>query len=308
MDVSQLVADYECDRAIEQDHEAQLLQDPKFSFLNLPRGTASADDSVIVGDDHILFINSGSNHWASQLQGEDLISKSDFIIVRNVLGEFRKQAANRSIALRYLVCPEKDLVYSAESPSMDARLEDFRTVNVYRSAFPGTLVYPLEELRAASSLIRTYHKRDSHYNFFGGLIVVNSLLYSLGRAPIDPAAVPVTYRQFQDDLTPKWEAIDTIRRCVVSPAREISHVMPERSYGMHLEFSNPEAADQDAIMLFGDSYSWNHDAGIARFLSTRYATVHFFWKKQIDWDLVDRVKPSAIVLQSAERFLLKGVI
>jgi hypothetical protein len=61
-------------------------------------------------------------------------------------------------------------------------------------------------------------------------------------------------------------------------------------------------------MIFGDSYSWNPDAGLSRFMTRRFETVHFLWGRDIDWSLVDAIAPSAIVVQAAERFLIQGLV
>jgi SAM-dependent methyltransferase len=273
----------------------------------LDYGDVSDDEAAIVGKEGFAFINGGSNAWSMQIQGKTIIA--DDVLEQSVadIGAFRQLCAERSIAHCVIIVPEKDIVYPELSPNCKNIELGRRSIHRLRECLP-SVRYPLDQLIAAKPDALMYHRRDSHYNAFGGLIVANDVLNSIGVSPIDYSEVPFAHREFQDDLAVKWEAFPTMRRIV--PFDYIEEVLQEGDplTGLHIQLRSTHVQNGETVMIFGDSYSWNPDAGLSRFMTRRFETTHFIWARDIDWALVDTVAPSAIIMQSAERFLTGGIV
>jgi hypothetical protein len=123
------------------------------------------------------------------------------------------QCTQRGIAHCIIIAPEKDIVYPELSPNCaDVELGP-RSVHRLLERRP-SVCYPLDQLVAAKVDALMYHRHDSHFNVFGGLIVANDALTGMGFAPIGYSEVPFAHREFQDDLAVKWEAFPTMRRIV----------------------------------------------------------------------------------------------
>lgn len=288
--------------------ERQTLEDQGLGLIleNLSYGDVSADGSSVVGKNASLFINGGSNHWRLQLAGQHSISDQDLASSIETLTQIKAECDARSIAFALVIIPEKDLVYPEDSPNCrDITLGD-RSVHRLKAAFPGTL-YPLSDLCAARNDALLYHRRDSHFNFFGGLVIFNAMAGMLGIDPLDYDHTPNIHAPWQDDLAVKWEPYKTLRRTLKADYDE--HIVAEGAplTGHHMHLTAHDASNDECAVVYGDSYSWNPDAGLARLLTRRFKNVHFIWSRQVNWDLMTELAPTTILMEAAERFLVGGL-
>jgi hypothetical protein len=282
---------------------------PEFSeFFKLSYETVSPDGSAVVGRCGYLFVNDGSNKWREQLHGTEIIDDEARARTAAVLNETRKRLRDTGISFQFVVIPEKDVVYPEFSPNAAKAAASARSIHKIADVINGAVVYPLTDLLALTRDINTFHARNSHVNFYGGLQLAETVLVSLGRARLDYDQISSTTIWWPDDLSIKWvENLHTRRRILSRFYQEKEVVQSSGHVGRHLALTNAKARSQDKIIVFGDSYSWNPDAGLARFLALEFAQVDFVWKKQIDWELVTDIEPSVVLLQSAERFLITGL-
>lgn len=290
------------------DHEIANLHDYEKNSLNSMRyGQSSADGSAIIGRDNHIFIQGGSNRWSQQITGNAVIADVDFDRTRRVIDSYTTECHNRGIDLSIIIIPEKDVIYPEYSPNChDIILQD-RTIHKIMNEYP-SVHYPWENIIRHKHCGLTYHRLDSHYNTFGGFIVFNAVLDSLNISNVSWDDIYFAHREWQDDLSIKWFAKKFTRRTLLENYRETSIAQGNPLTGTHIKFESNIARNDDTIVVFGDSYSWNPDAGLSRFLLYRFKTVHFIWNRNINWSFVDRVKPKAIVVQSAERFLIGGLV
>lgn len=300
---------FDFDLIVESEDLSALKKDQNLAeFFGLKVGTVSSDQSVIVGLDDFLFIYDGSNYWKSQLSGDAIVSDVDLNFACNVVAEYQRQCDARAMDFVFSIIPEKDIVYPEKSPNAGNSLSPVRSVHRYMQRLSTKIAYPLEEMLEAKKETRLYHIRDSHFNFFGGLIVANSVLKALNEDLLHIDDVPVQHTPYQDDLSVKWVQFEARRRQVRVDYHEQVLSSVEGHLGLHLKLTNETLSNESVLVIYGDSYSWNPDAGLARFMTRVYKTVHFIWKKHVDWDFIDSVRPDALVLQSAERFLVRGII
>ena len=277
-------------------------------FFKLEPGTVSSDSSAIVGRAGFLFVNDGSNKWKDQLSGELTLSPETNDAISRKLEEYNERLSKLDVQFRFVIVPEKDIVYPDLSPNVVSSPAAKRPAEQILGRHPSYTLYSKDALIAATTACNTYHARNSHFNFFGGMVVAKQILASLGNELPSDERIPSSLVFWPDDLGIKWVPNLTTRRRILRRFyAEEEVVKVEFHVGRYLILRNEGAVRKHPIVIFGDSYSWNPDAGIARYLALAFSEVHFVWKKQIDWELIERVKPVALILQSAERFLIKGL-
>lgn len=277
------------------------------SFFKLQPGAVSSDGSAVVGHSGFLFVNDGSNSWKSQISGSVALEPTIYKLTLENLRNIKDRLLEKSINFRFVVVPEKDVVYPELSPNVNGVPAAGRPVLALNNEVPD-IIYPLEALKAGREFFQTFHARNSHFNFYGGLIVADAVLHSLGYDAVTEYTIKTDIVRWPDDLSMKWfEDLKTSRRMVGRVYNEHEIRSSASHVGRYLLLRNVHARDPGKLVIFGDSYSWNPDAGLCRFLSLVFQEVHFLWQKNIDWDLIEAIKPHTVVVQSAERFLIKGV-
>lgn len=214
------------------------------------------------------------------------------------------------IPFRLIVVPEKDILYPEWSPNVPAGgISGARTVHRLLRDFGENLLYPVDDLRAEGRFIRTCYARNSHCNFFGGVIAWSALCRSLGRPGFTLQDVPTEIHLLPDDLSMKWVPELRIRKRLLARVYSEEEIVRTTGHaGRYHIFRNPAARQRRPAIVYGDSYSWNEDVGLARMLCLEYSEVHFWWKKSVDMEFVARIRPACLILESAERFLVRGLV
>jgi len=270
-------------------------------------GDCSQDGSAIVGKDNYIFIRDGSNRRSQQIPGYVSISDMDFERTCAAVDQAELECRKRGIALCTIVIPEKDVIYPEFSPNCDGIALGDRSVHKLISERP-SVIYPWKELINHKHICGLYHKFDSHFNAFGGFVIANSIFNNVKINPIQWDDISFVHRQWNDDLSVKWYKNSFNRRTILEKYQETSIAQGNPLTGTHILFNSDLSENDDTAIIFGDSYSWNPDAGISRYLLYRFKKLHFIWSRSIDWTFVDQVQPKLVIIQSAERFLVNGLV
>jgi hypothetical protein len=277
-------------------------------FFKLQPGTISDDGSAVVGRAGFLFVNDGSNQWKDQISGELTIAPDVLDATLAKLESYSSRLSSLGVTFRFVIIPEKDIIYPDLSPNVVSSLGTKRAAQQISARYSSHTLYVKDQLAAASVAATTYHARNSHFNFFGGLVVAEQIYESLGIEFPAESNIPSTLVFWPDDLSLKWHKNLTTRRRILRRFYAEDEIVKVESHvGRYLIIRNENAPNKRPIVIFGDSYAWNPDAGVARCLALGFSEVHFLWKKQIDWELIEKVRPATVLLQSAERFLIKGL-
>lgn len=278
-------------------------------FLSLPPGQTSTDGSAIVGRAGYLFVNDGSNAWKDQLSGSQCISDDTLAAINQVIMDTMTRCNERGISFRLLIYPEKDIIYPELSPNVADTVYNGRPVNKITELLQGIVVYPALEMIREKIYTQQFHCRNSHVCFYGGLVVTNIMLDSIGMEPIGYDQIKTDIINWPDDLSMKWvDGFITSRRRVFPYFQRETIYAPENGHvGTRVATYNENATVKNTVVVFGDSYAWNQDAGLIVFLALRFERVYFVWGKQVDWDLVSHLNPSVLILETAERFLIRGI-
>ena len=299
----------EVDELIESEEFSKLRAEGALAKYELvSAGDVSSDGSAVMGADGYIFINDGSNFWREQLSGEIAIHPDQLSASLDLLKQYKVESDKRGISFQFLIIPEKDVVLRNQSPNVTSNLAEQRTAQAFIGGIDFPAIYPVDEMVNVPDGVRIFHRRDSHFNFLGGFIVSNSLLRAMEMEPLSLLECKSDHVAWQDDLSSKWGEFKVLRRQLRKTYTETVVKESESThFGLQLLIKSTRVKDGSSILIYGDSYSWNFDAGIARFMTLRFENVHFVWHKRIDWELVDALKPDVLVLESAERFLFRGI-
>lgn len=287
----------------------------------LPPGSRSPDNSAVVGLRGHLFLTGGSNSLLSQYQApvDDALASQAGRWV-DVFEKRRTGCEARGIRYLQTVIPEKLTVLRADAPiSIDGPSPLFREIE---SRLLGSDFYisGLEPFEGWSSDDDPYLMADTHLSATGAQRVFASLA-----ARIDPALVPVidAYRMDKvrydvGDLTARFELPIHSRIAEPSDAQVSAHgeglTMVTKhfpptngSIGRRFGWVNTAAPSDLKVLVFGNSFfSIGDFAGQLSWWGKHlFREFHFHWGPDLDWDLVDELRPDVVLGQTVERFLGK---
>lgn len=286
-------------------------KDSKFSkYLSLPVGSISDDSSAIIGHQGHIFINDGANNWVDQLLGLHSNANSAVNEYEILLEARRLLFRDLGIFYKHLIVPEKDVIYPDLNPNLNSASlsEDRVAMRLATSEFNDMLHYSYMDLLDVKKYGFVFLKRNSHLNFFGGYFVAKNFLKSIGFDLPDIIDIDYKIYKWPDDLSMKFvDDLNTSRPVLVTHAqvKEISEGLNGGHVGRKIIFSNQSASVDKKLLIFGDSYSWNPDAGFARFASLIFKEVMFVWSASVDFKIVQEFAPDYVVTESAERFHIK---
>lgn len=276
---------------------------------------------VHVGRDGWLFLIGGTNRVLSQYRR----SPAQWWRLRRWtrLIEARRLRAE-ALGIRYLhtIVPEKLTVYDDRTAGLgyDPGLSPARRLAGRLRRMPGyvDLVAPLRAMRGEAQL---YHRTDTHWTPDGCLIGARALLQSCGAVP--PADLGRRDRYTSQGIGDLGEKLpdpprETFTHCRVLRDAKRVHASPlveayqkagrgaELHVGAHVVYRNESpAADPRIVVLFGDSYAHFAPIMLTGLLAECFREVHFIWSASLDWGYVERVRPDILMVEMAERFLVR---
>lgn len=270
-------------------------------------GMISASGTVTVGKDGWLFIHAGTNRWVDTATNRFNNAAELAIPWLDNIPRRERAAAELGAKFVMLISPEKDTVYTDRSP-MGEIVADNRISQVLLEHFPTLISYPCKELKAARELKDTFRRFDSHWTAFGGFIVYQNVMQHFGLPSVPLDKVDLKHSQLPGDLLKHFGSFkeDDVELLNLQHVEVIEEFIPSdgRFSNLRLRFENPTAEYQDTVIVFGDSYSWNPDGGLARFLSLSFRTVVFIWTTSFSLSDIQSTGAKYVVVEVAERFLI----
>ncbi|WP_404311775.1 hypothetical protein LG314_10535 [Agrococcus terreus] len=299
----------------EPEHRADVAESA-WSPIRLPVGFARGP--MVVGRDGTLLLAEGSNGLRGQYEGRfaEPGATVDGLADRwRQLLEGRAARADRSgVELRQLIIPEKLSVLRALAPfdlagptpllsAVEAHLE------ARRWYVPTTRL--LEQLSPDDAFIPT----DTHLAPRGAqAVAVASLAGSDAEDAL--AAVPMgRWDAMRGDLAahlsphpfgslvraPRSEAVEAFS----SGLRVIERHIPAAHHERRYEFENETALTDRTALVFGNSFAnaGDHAGHLTWWWARAFRRTVVRWSSDVDWDLVDQVRPHVVIAQTVERFL-----
>lgn len=282
------------------------------ALYDRPPGSLSADQVAITGADGWQFIANGSNAWEQQYLGQVRLGDE-------ALGQWqavfaRRQQAARAIGARFahLVVPEKQALLPQARWPGGAPVQGDRPVQQLQKALApdAGLVYPLAHLLDESWRAELAFRGNSHWCASGNWFGFEALMRAVfPERRFDFARVPLARAWWRHDLLLKYVA-EPVYESVIAIPRRAQLVYDNRllattgaHVGNHYVLQNPAAPYQEAVVIFGDSYSY--DCGFADLCAAFFGQVHFVWNTVVDFRYCRQMRASLVLLQSAERYLIR---
>ncbi len=289
------------------------------SPMLLPAGLPSTDGSAVIGLRGHLFLTGGSNSLLSLYHepvDDALMSRVDRWM--DVLDQRREECDARGMRFVQTIIPEKLTVLRDDAPldiegaspvlqEIESRLRD---ADFYVSGLS-----PFEQW---SDVDDPYLMTDTHFSAVGA-----QRMFSALAAQIDPQLVPLTdavrmyqFRYAVGDLTGRF-GLPVYSRIVEPSDDELAAyaggiTMVEKHFpaeggmrGRRFRWTNGTVPSPLRVLVFGNSFFGTGDfAGYLSWWGKHlFREFHFHWGPDVDWDLVDELRPDVVLGQTVERFL-----
>lgn len=289
----------------------------------IPVAPYAIEDAALVhhGEDGWLFQRAKVESFYTQ---DDYFNRLEIEKWCQILRDRKEQLRALWIPYFHMIAPDKLTVYAdryqAYLPFYNSRpsfvlplaLSEFGCADLY--------IDLSDPLIAARDEHLLYWKTDTHWTYFGTVLVVQEICRTLGIKEPDFARGTFYERSAALDLggqcKPRIEekiaifqfskpaeliyANDIVSACA-DPRRS---VRPRLHVGSHVVYRNPDSPNKLRLVLFGDSYCGvGKGTMLTGMLSQTFQEVHFMWSNSIDYGYIAEVKPDVVLSELAERFV-----
>ncbi|KIP93370.1 hypothetical protein RU09_06035 [Microbacterium sp. MEJ108Y] len=284
----------------------------------MPAGLPSMDGSAVTGLRGHLFLTGGTNSLVSLYDepvDDALLSRVDRWM--DVLALRVEGCEARGARFVQTIVPEKLTVLRDDAPfdiagptpvlqEIENRLRD---ADFYVSGLA-----PFEQWNNVDDPFLT---TDTHFSAVGA-----QRMFSALAAQIDPQLVPLVdavrmyqFRYAVGDLTGRFglpvysrivEPSDDELAAYAGGITMIEKYLPAVGVrGRRFGWTNSTAPSPLKVLVFGNSFFQSGDfAGQLSWWGKHlFSEFHFLWGPNLDWNLVDQLKPDVVVGQTVERFL-----
>lgn len=330
-----LAAKSNCDR-----HNSSLLQDldryrlsfelakeqinieaSKNEYLNPQQfslaGSVSPDNSVIVGKNGWLFINSGTNSLMEYHVGQKRLPLAKVSQWSELLSQRISWHNAKKIGYQHIFIPNKIAVYPEHYPEALSIIGK-RPIMQLKEKCDRFFTYPLELFHQYKNQYRLYEKQDCHWSFWGCYLAYQDICQQLQITPSkDLINAPIEIIKAKGDLGSKLGLTEISLRKNLKLNSQVIHdnqVIQYCNQGSVRILKN-HTVPHGKMLIFGDSFSnpKHLDAPENRRRTGRLASlfaetlneVHFIWTPWIDYEYIEQEKPDFVLTEMAERFLIR---
>jgi hypothetical protein len=284
------------------------------------------ENLIYEGSEGWIFLVGGSNFaldsYCDNFQGSAWEDGWAKILTSRV-----KKLKALNIEYCHVVAPEKISIYGPtfmkEEVVRQLKLNETPAIKIQEklsSRVADDFIDPSSYLRNQSLKYQTYHKTDSHWNFIGAYSVYQLIMKKL---KMEPSEVPIKRTMQQVDcvmdlggkldepITEKvsfYECSESVSRSYANPLvqyKELNHL--ENNAGLHsgsiVTYENKNALHNKSILLFGDSFSEYRTHLLTGVFAESFQKVTFVWGLNIDYELIESLKPDIVISEAAERFM-----
>ena len=210
-------------------------------------------------------------------------------------------------AMRFLIIPEKHVVYEEKLPrfvAVSPRRPAMQLLGALDEASRRKTLYPVEALKAASLAKSTYFKTDTHWNAHGAFVAYEALIESL-REDIQLEAIRESELQFKQrpfvgDLGVRYgeERGETRDSLVASRSYKVAFQNNNFGRGAVHVYENTRR-DLPTCVLFRDSFA-NY---LIPYLMRGFSTLVAVSTLSCHYDLLEQQRPDVVLFVAIERFL-----
>jgi hypothetical protein len=270
------------------------------------------EGDVLIGKDGWLFLKAGSNGVIDQHTGRRRMPQHDVAAWHTALADRVEWARSRGIAYRAIFVPDSQAVYRDKLPDDTAAQlipHDQRPVPAMIASLSpevrDSVLYPLDELIAASARDETFQRGDTHLTEFGSWVVYRALEESLR----DIATDWITADRLTFHAASEWgdlgSKLDPPRMTLCLRA-EVAGADAAAVYDNKIRNNGHvrayrRAAGQTRCLVFADSFARN----IEKFLVNTFAeTVLVHSSRRFDYEFAETVEPDLVLTLGVERFAI----
>lgn len=257
------------------------------------------DRKYIIGKDGWFFLSNDTNRVMDQIQGNYELG-SGFDKAWQALFHHRATSMKElGITYSFLVAPNKECVYPQFLPD-GIELSELRPVFRFLRQVPDDVdvLYPLQELRAASVSTNVYPKGDSHWSLPGALVAYRQLAKKLGIRAVQDDEIDF-YIDPRGDLSSKVnEKTEYIRGRIREPTFRLVSNNNVPNTGHKVVYENADKTLPSCVM-FRDSYG----TILLDILAQSFSRFVAVWQPNIDYTILRDERPDIAISVMAERFL-----
>jgi alginate O-acetyltransferase complex protein AlgJ len=215
----------------------------------------------------------------------------------------------RGIVSRFLVVPEKHVVYADKLPDGISISEQRPAAMLIGAAGPGLsdhILYPLEPLRQARQSHETHYVTDTHWSSFGAYVAYKDLMTSLARdielVQLEESDLAWSKQRYVGDLGVRLEPerFEIAEELLRGHSTTCKLTLQNRKFerGNLLVFEN-ERNDLPSCVLFRDSFAHL----LLPLLFESFSRLVAVSSLSVLYDLLRAERPDVVIVQVAERFL-----
>lgn len=264
-------------------------------------------DKVLKGQAGWLFLANDTNRTLDQITGRRLLTDGERDAWAEFLISVDNLAGRRGIQALYVVAPNKECVFARHLPN-DVPFADHRIISQLRSLVDELrlrnvrLMYPLE-LLASEHPHATYSYGDTHWTDYGAALVTDEILATLKGVESSNFGSGDFRIEFRNtDLRSKLGGTcvepmpvrirQSAARCVSNNGRI--------NTGRSQTFRSERDDARGRLLFIHDSFGeW-----LTPFLAERFEETTTLWSSSFPADLIESVRPTVLLFERAERFLL----
>lgn len=284
-------------RALRRDSEIEAIApfDSRILFQHMP----------VVGDDDFLFHR---DHDAlDQLSATIVLRQRQIDTWVDALRARLAWCERHQAAMRFLVIPEKHVVYEDKLPrftNVSPRRPAMQLLGAFDEPVRRRTLYPVEELKAASRTKPTYFKTDTHWNAHGAYVAYRALIESLrdeiALETVREEDLDWKERPFIGDLGVRYTSERGETRASLLPNNAHKLVFQNNNFGrgaVHV-YENTRR-DLPTCVMFRDSFA-NY---LIPYLMHGFSSIVAVSSLSCHYDLLEQQKPDVVLFVSIERFL-----
>lgn len=273
----------------------------------------------------------GKNKWLF-FKGDNLNEKyigiekynfteSELEIAKNNLIHFRDELKKKNIDFIFMVCPDKQSIYSEYMPDYIKRKSISNGTDIFIEYIKNNtdikVVYPKDELLKYKDNYQLYYKYDTHWNNLGAYIGYTELMKSLNIYVdnIDNTLIKNINGNerfnfdihFYNDMAnmlslSKFKYYNDDKTYILS--NYIIKNYDTNYYNSYYDFSYNSKAhnNKNNIMIIRDSFSM----AMIDYIASEFKQSEFIHIDAFKSENIIEYKPNIVVFQSVERYLIKG--
>jgi hypothetical protein len=273
------------------------------------------ESDVLVGKDGWLFLIAGSNDVLDQHTGRRQMPQQAVDAWHAALTERVAWARDDGIAYRAIFVPDSHAVYRDRLPDdVAAQLlpHDHRPVPAMIASLPAgpreAVLYPLDELIAASAEAETFQRGDTHWTEYGSWVVYGALKNSLADISIDW----ITEDRIRFHAASEWGDLASkldppqmtlcLRAEIAGADAHCAYDNKVRNNGFLRVYRRAQPDATIRCLVFADSFARN----IERFLVNTFAeTILVHSSRRLDYRFAEAIAPDVVVTLGVERFAIE---